>query len=797
MKKIDFLFDKIIFFCILLFPLLDIVTSIMTYNNFNFTIGLVIKAFLLVIIYLYCFFSKNISKFNKVFTIIFSVFCLGNLANNFTYIYPNFNMDYFTLVVKYAYFVILIIFFSDYLKKKNYKTSILKAPLKIILLSMLIALITSTSMPSYENIYKFGVGGWFFSANEIGSLLTLLYPISIYLFFHDDNSRKIEWIYVMIHGMSLLLLGTKVGLIGFFGVSIAYIFYRLIFIKKYSYKNGLLLMVFMVFVSLALWDNLPCVKNTNDKYANITNYYENVDLTEEEKEEAEQIVVDELVYSGRNNYLEKLKQTKNNVDKDVDSSKLKNNKNYKKIANDYLGFMYTENGYLLLIERDHYDILFFFGRLGLFFAILTILNPLLRNIKNLFKNLFNINVSMLLFSLVLSIGIACISGHTFMSPMVSFYISIIIGLIVSEVNQIKNIEKKKILISSVHMDFGGIEKTLVNLLKNIDYKKYEIDLFLLLRDGALLYDIPKDVSILYPYNKLFTRIICAKNIVSKVIKHVLYNKFTASLWVNNKHYDVAIDYAGYYDFITSYVKYSFANKKCIWVHSQPKFILSDSKLKKYNDFDKIVLVSNSALLEMKQILPDKIAKLDVMWNIIDYPSIENENIIWPNDCLKILAVGRLCDAKRYDKLIDIAEMLKKKNEDFVIYILGDGPLKEALQTRINEKHLQETVKLLGSKNNIGDYMKSADIFAMVSDYEGLPTVILESLVCGLPYIGFRIPALEEISTEIAPKNSYVLADNNYEDFVNAVIAFKKNKKFKFDLETYNKCNINKFEEIIG
>ena len=807
MKKINNIFDKIIYFSIILFPILDIITSIMTYNGISVSAGLIIKALIVGLVFVFSFFSKSVSKFSKIILVIYTIFMLGNILNNYKFIFPVPNFEYLKLIIKFSYFIIFAIFFTDYLKNKNYDITILKTPIKIILISWVVALITGTSMPSYSNIYKVGVEGWFYSANELGGLLTLLYPISIYLFFHNEKSRKIEYLYVILHAMALLMLGTKVGLLGFLSITIIYIIYRLIFIKKHSYKNGLILISLILISSFTMWNYLPCVKNTDEKYINISNETIQENLTEEQEKENNDEITNEMIYSGRHNFLKDLKKTKEDTDKllndnqtDQNSNNSENNneiqrKNYKKIANDYLGYMYMSDGYLMLIERDFHDTVFFFGKIGLFFLIFVIVYPILKNIKFILKKIFDIKLDMLLLAIAITLGIAFISGHTLISPMVSFYIAVILGLIACESKSDNKDSKKNILISTIHMDFGGIEKTLINLLKNLNYNKYNVELLLLLNNGPFIKDIPKEVKIITPYPKIFSKFINNNNMISKIIKHTLFNKATAKLWTKNKMYDVAIDYAGYYNFITYYVINTKAKKKLIWVHNQPRFIINKKDTIKYEHFDKIVFVSNVNKEEMVKLHPKYKKKYTVMWNLIEKPFANEKEIKW-NSGLKILAVGRLCEQKRFDKLLEIANILKKENFDFCIKILGDGPLEEILKKQAKDLEIMDVVEFVGSKPNVGNYMNTADVYLMTSDHEGLPTVILEALTCNLAIIGIRIPPLEEIEAKIASKNSMLLVDNDIKKVAKVLTKLKSNKGTILDIDLYNNNNLKTFDKLL-
>ena len=56
--------------------------------------------------------------------------------------------------------------------------------------------------------------------------------------------------------------------------------------------------------------------------------------------------------------------------------------------------------------------------------------------------------------------------------------------------------KKKLLFEVMHLHMGGAERSLVNLLSEIDYSKYEVDLLLIKKEGNLIRQLPKEVHLL-------------------------------------------------------------------------------------------------------------------------------------------------------------------------------------------------------------------------------------------------------------------------------------------------------------
>ena len=85
----------------------------------------------------------------------------------------------------------------------------------------------------------------------------------------------------------------------------------------------------------------------------------------------------------------------------------------------------------------------------------------------------------------------------------------------------------------------------------------------------------------------------------------------------------------------------------------------------------------------------------------------------------------------------------KKNSKYAkeieLYIVGDGDEKESLQLLINELALTDKVFLPGFVNKPLEILSSSDLFVLSSKREGLPTVLIEALSCGLPVVSTDCP----------------------------------------------------------
>ena len=120
--------------------------------------------------------------------------------------------------------------------------------------------------------------------------------------------------------------------------------------------------------------------------------------------------------------------------------------------------------------------------------------------------------------------------------------------------------------------------------------------------------------------------------------------------------------------------------------------------------------------------------------------------------IRILSVGRLIVKKGYPELLKILKYLSSKNISFSAQIIGDGPLRNALQKCIIDFGLEGQVALLGSMpyEEVDKRMReSADLFfftgkhASSGDRDGLPNVIIEAMVAGLPVLASPSGAVSE------------------------------------------------------
>ena len=359
---------------------------------------------------------------------------------------------------------------------------------------------------------------------------------------------------------------------------------------------------------------------------------------------------------------------------------------------------------------------------------------------------------------------------------------------------------KRILFIMHSMPIGGAEKVLIDILDNIDYTAYDIDLLLYTNEGELLPKVNKNVRIyaaFEPRKRTLWRRIIGR--IEKMLNLIDY--------IEKKHTRKAIH--SNYDCIISFCQgpahklHTFlldrASKHISWVHSDltvhnwGKLFFHNSVIKQeraYNLMTDIVFVSEGAKTSFLKLFNiKKCINKTVVYNIIDANNIRKNaldvKIARIDSKFIFVNLGRLVKAKAQIRLVEAAKKLIRIRTDFEIWIIGEGPLKEKLQESIINNGLSNIVKLFGEKINPYPYINVADVFVLSSCQEGFSLVICEALVLGKPVISTKVVG----PCELLYNSKYgMLVDENVDSIVNAMLELMNNPIL---VEHYSKAAIER------
>ncbi|MCL6216760.1 glycosyltransferase [Zunongwangia pacifica] len=190
--------------------------------------------------------------------------------------------------------------------------------------------------------------------------------------------------------------------------------------------------------------------------------------------------------------------------------------------------------------------------------------------------------------------------------------------------------------------------------------------------------------------------------------------------------------------------------------------------------------------------------LDVIRNCVEPAdfSISKESAVnklnLPKDKLILTCVGRLHDQKNHDVLIKTMQYL----ENTVLYLAGDGPLRENIISLIKDFNVGDKVVLLGDLNreDIRLLLRATDIFVIPSKYEGLSNSLIEAMSYGLPVICSDIPSFTNF-LKIEGTDSYagiIVESNDEKDWSYAIESLKEDVNL---IEHYQTLSLDKVKDL--
>ena len=313
-------------------------------------------------------------------------------------------------------------------------------------------------------------------------------------------------------------------------------------------------------------------------------------------------------------------------------------------------------------------------------------------------------------------------------------------------------EKQKILFINGHLNAGGVERSLVDILKHMDYTKYAVDLLLLEDTGDYASELPPEVNVLFRdlhntyggFALSVRRCIAARDWMCLRLRLLfLLRKIfgtgalkpAASIFLGKHYYDCVIafrpgicaDLAGYS------VK---AKRRITWWHHGEFYVDRVAYGAMCSRMDAVAVVSRACREMLQDHLPELADKLICVPNMLDASAIlqKVEHTPYAKNDLCIVSVGRFAPEKHFENIVPAAKALQAMNLAFMWHIVGDGSERARVEMLITENGLKDYVILEGSKTNPYPYMKYADLFVHPSYIESQGLTVLEAMALGVPCV---------------------------------------------------------------
>lgn len=311
---------------------------------------------------------------------------------------------------------------------------------------------------------------------------------------------------------------------------------------------------------------------------------------------------------------------------------------------------------------------------------------------------------------------------------------------------------KKILFINGHLNTGGVERSLVDVLKHMDYEKYAVDLLLLEDTGGYASELPPEVNVLFrdlhntygSFASSVRRCIAARDWMCLRLRtlFLLRNflgsralKSTATLLLGEHHYDCVIGFRP--GICSDLAAYSVqADRKITWWHHGEFNVDCAAYGDMCSKMNAVAVVSQSCKATLQEKLPELESRLVCIPNMLDAVAIGQKagNSPYTGDMLHIVSVGRLAPEKHFENVFPAAKALRQAGIDFAWHVIGDGPERSKLEALIAENDLKDHVILDGSKTNPYPYMKYADLFVHPSYVESQGLTVLEAMALDVPCV---------------------------------------------------------------
>lgn len=280
-----------------------------------------------------------------------------------------------------------------------------------------------------------------------------------------------------------------------------------------------------------------------------------------------------------------------------------------------------------------------------------------------------------------------------------------------------------------NLSYGGVEAVVMNYYRNIDKSKVQFDFVICTQNkerlhdevisyGGKIYSLPSRARHPFKYMRALKKLIRENNysvvhihqnsasmamdaFISKIckVKTIIGHSHSQSCAVLWQHYL-------FKPFVNLFMTHRFAcsDPAGKWIFGKKDFVIINNAI----DTTKFVFNEN---------VRDKLKKE-----------------LQLDDCFVVGFVGRLREEKNVLRLVDIFKVIVNKKTHSKLIIIGDGPEKDLLESKIQQSELEDKVMVLGKRTDVNLLMNAMDVFVLPSHFEGLPVVLVEAQSTGLPCV---------------------------------------------------------------
>ncbi len=294
------------------------------------------------------------------------------------------------------------------------------------------------------------------------------------------------------------------------------------------------------------------------------------------------------------------------------------------------------------------------------------------------------------------------------------------------------------------MGSGGSERQTLNLLQGLDRTLITPELYLLYREGPLLTDIPKDVDVTAFWSR-HDKPRC--NWPGRISRSQIRD---LSQTIRTKRVEVVYDRLFHMALIAGPAARQPGVGRVVTITSPPAHDLLSTErrfvwlkrivlARSYRSADRLLAVSQGTANEAAQFYRIEPSKIEIVHNPIDIDRVDRlkqepwEGLPMRKDRRTLVSIGRLSEEKGHQYLLDaVAHLIRHSTYSIELHLIGDGPLRYALEQQAILLGIREHVVFHGQVANPFPLLCQAELFVLPSLYEGLPNALLEAMSCEVP-----------------------------------------------------------------
>ena len=354
---------------------------------------------------------------------------------------------------------------------------------------------------------------------------------------------------------------------------------------------------------------------------------------------------------------------------------------------------------------------------------------------------------------------------------------------------------KKLTIFSLHLGYGGIEKSVVNLA-NLLSNDYDVEIVSTYKlEDTPAFDINDNVKVRYLITKYKPNKQEWKQSIKKIrpikfIKEsykaivVLINKRRKTVEaIKNCDSDIIISTRDLFNkWVGNYAKKSAYRIGWEHNHHHNNISYANNLIKCSKDLDVLVLVSDVLRGYYKKLMKEANYKCKCVFipnmieSVPDTLSSLNEH--------RIISIGRLSKEKGFLDLIEIYRRFKKRNPntDWHLDIIGDGAERNKIVDRIYNYGLAGDITVHGylKRKELLELLTKSSVYVMTSFTESFGIVLIEAMSTGIPCLAFTSAegANDLITNDY---NGYLIEDRNKDEMVNKIEELINNRDKRYSL----------------